>query len=133
EAKVILDEDDTSRIRDVVKGRSSKEMTRAYNLIEELMLAANEAVGQIAVRNRLPIVFRCHDVPDPEKLAKLEMAAERFGVRVEAEKLERPRGMQKFLAQVKSHERATALNGLTLRALKQADYRTANVGHFALA
>ena len=133
EAKVILDEDDTSRIRDVVKGRSSKEMTRAYNLIEELMLAANEAVGQLAVRNRLPIIFRCHDVPDPEKLEKLGLAAERFGVKVDPEKLERPRGMQKFLTQVKTHERMSALNGLTLRALKQADYRTDNVGHFALA
>lgn len=133
ESKILLDEDDPERIRGVVKGRSTKEMTRAYNLIEELMLAANEAVGQIAVQYRLPIVYRCHEAPDEEKLEKLVAAAEMFGIKVEAQKLAKPRGMQKFLARAKAHARVKALNGLSLRALKQADYRVDNAGHFALA
>ncbi|HLT35279.1 MAG TPA: RNB domain-containing ribonuclease, partial [Enhygromyxa sp.] len=49
EAKVVLEEDDRTRILDVIRTRSSKAMTRAYNLIEELMIAANEAVGELAV------------------------------------------------------------------------------------
>jgi ribonuclease R len=133
ESKVILDEDDKDRIRDVVKGRSSKEMSRAYNLIEELMLAANEAVGTLAMREKLPIVYRCHESPDEEKIDKLVAAAELFGLELKASKLLKPRGMQKFLGRAKHNERVGALNNLTLRAMKQADYRVDNAGHFALA
>jgi ribonuclease R len=133
ESKIILDEDDKERIRDVVKGRSSKEMSRAYNLIEELMLAANDAVGVMAQHAKLPIVYRCHEAPDEEKIDKLVAAAELFGMELKASKLMKPRGMQKFLGRAKHHERVDALNNLTLRAMKQADYRVDNAGHFALA
>ena len=53
ESRVVLDEDDPERIRDVVRPRSSKEMARAYNLIEEMMVAANEAVGGLAMKAKL--------------------------------------------------------------------------------
>jgi ribonuclease R len=133
ETKVILDEDDPTRIRDIVPARASKGLERAYNLIEELMVAANEATGQIAVAAKLPMVFRVHDVPDPDKLVLLAAAAEALGVEVDPEKLKTPRGVQKFLGKVATHARGQALNMFVLRAMAQAQYRTENVGHFALA
>lgn len=133
EVRVVLDEDDPSRIRDIKPTRSSAEMARAYNLIEELMLAANEAVGALAVQKRLPIVFRTHARPDETRLEQLAAAAEVLGVDVDPAKLGEPRGVQKFLARVATHPRARPLNMLMLRAMAQADYRTENIGHFALA
>jgi ribonuclease R len=133
ETKVVLDDDDRSRIRDVVQSRATREMTRAYNLIEELMLAANEAVGLLAVSRQLPIVFRVHDKPDAEKLAQLSTAALSLGMQLDPEKLQKPRGVQKFLSKIAGRERAEALNMLMLRAMAQAEYSTENVGHFALA
>ncbi len=133
ETKILLDDDDRTRIRDVVQSRASPEMARAYNLIEELMLAANEGVGQIAVENRLPIVFRVHATPDVKKLEKLCDAAAALGIRVDPETLETPRGVQKFLSKTSTRTRHEALNSLMLRAMAQAEYRTENVGHFALA
>ncbi len=133
EAKVVLEEDDRTRILDVIKSRSSKAMTRAYNLIEELMIAANEAVGEIAVEHGLPVVFRVHDKPDEEKLANLTTAAFTLGTKADPEKLLRPRGVQKFLSQISGKPFSAALNTLMLRAMAQAQYSTDNLGHFALA
>jgi len=133
ETKIILDQDDPSRIRDIVPARASKGLERAYNLIEELMVAANEATGNIAVAARLPMVFRVHDAPDPDKLQLLAAAAEALGVEVDPEKLTTPRGVQKFVNKVETHPRGQALHMFVLRAMAQAQYRTDNVGHFALA
>jgi ribonuclease R len=108
-------------------------MVRAYNLIEELMVAANEAVGRIAASAKLPAPFRVHAGPDATKLDMLAAGAESLGVRVRAEELSRPRGMQKFLKSVQDRKAAPALNMLLLRTMAQAEYRTENVGHFALA
>jgi ribonuclease R len=133
EAKVVLEEDDRTRILDVIRTRSSKAMTQAYNLIEELMIAANEAVGELAVEHGLPVVFRVHDKPDEEKLANLTTAAYTLGTKANPEKLARPRGVQKFLSRLEGKPYAAALNMLMLRAMAQAQYSTENVGHFALA
>ncbi|MCA9681225.1 MAG: VacB/RNase II family 3'-5' exoribonuclease, partial [Myxococcales bacterium] len=133
EAKVVLDEDDRSRIRDVVKSRSSKSMARAYNLIEELMIAANEAVGELAVAHSLPVVYRVHDRPDEEKLETLTQAAMVLGTKADPEKLGSPRGVQKFLNRIAGKSFSAALNMLMLRAMAQAKYGTENLGHFALA
>ena len=133
EAKVVLEEDDRTRILAVIKSRSSKAMTQAYNLIEELMIAANEAVGELAVEHKLPVVFRVHDRPDEEKLATLTTAAFTLGTKADPEKLLSPRGVQKFLSRLEAKPYAAALNTLMLRAMAQAQYSTENLGHFALA
>lgn len=133
ESKVILDDDDRTRIRDVIKSRATKSMMRAYNLIEELMIAANEAVGELAVEHQLPAVFRVHDKPDDEKLTVLTQAAFALGTKADPEKLRAPRGVQKFLSQLEGKTFAPALNMLMLRAMAQAQYSVDNVGHFALA
>ena len=133
ETKILLDEDDPSRIRDIVPSRASESVARAYNLIEELMLAANEANGDIAVEHKLPMVFRVHDLPDSDKLQLLATAAEVLGMKVDPEKLRNPRGVQKFLSVAEKHPRGQALHMFMLRAMAQAAYSTDNVGHFALA
>jgi len=133
EIKILLVQDDPERIRGIVPSRGSPEMALAYNLIEELMVAANEAIGRIAVKHRLPIVFRVHDRPDPERVERFAGVAGLLGVEVDPEGLDTPKGMQSFLKQVHDHPRRTVLHGLLLRALAQAEYSTHNVGHFALA
>ena len=133
ETKIILDQDDPSRIRDIVTSRASASVASAYNLIEDLMLAANEANGDIAVAHKLPMVFRVHDLPDADKLTLLAGAAEALGMKVDPEKLRTPRGVQKFLSQAETHARGQALHMFMLRAMAQAAYSTDNCGHFALA
>lgn len=133
EIKVKLDEDDPERVREIVPARNNPGMARAYNLIEELMVAANEAVGRIGVKHKLPIVYRVHDRPDEERIERFCGVAELLGVEVDPDKLQAPRGFQSFLRKLEDHPRREALNGLLLRAMAQAEYSTHNIGHFALA
>lgn len=133
ELKIKLDQDDPERIREIVSARAAPEMARAYNLIEEFMLAANEGVARLALKHRLPVIYRVHDRPDEERVERFAAVAGLLGVEVDTEKLLAPRGMQAFLKKVHDHPRRAALNGLLLRTLAQAEYATQNVGHFALA
>ena len=133
DSKVLLDEDDPERIRDIVPAKASREIKRAYNLIEELMLAANESVGRIAVARALPVLFRTHEEPDTEKLERLVASAEVLGLKLEVEKLKTPRGVQKFISKLKGHPQSSVLQMLLLRCMAQAVYWAENRPHFALA
>ncbi len=132
EVKVLLDEDDPTRIRDVVASRADPEVARAYNLIEELMVAANEAVARLAVKHRLPVVYRVHDVPEEERVERFVAVASLLGVEIDPERLRTPRGFRGMLKGIKQHPRRDALHQLCLRTLAQAEYSTHNIGHFAL-
>ncbi len=133
EVKVRLDEDDPERVRAVELARAKPEIARAYNLIEELMLAANEAVARIAGKARLPVLYRVHAAPDEERIERFCAVAGLLGIDVDPEVLRTPKAMQAFLRKIEKHPRRVPVNGLLLRALAQAEYSTANVGHFALA
>jgi ribonuclease R len=113
--------------------RAKPEIARAYNLIEELMLAANEAVARIAGKARLPVLYRVHAAPDEERIERFCAVAGLLGIDVDPEVLRTPKAMQAFLRKIEKHPRRVPVNGLLLRALAQAEYSTANVGHFALA
>jgi ribonuclease R len=133
EIKVLLDEDDRERVRDVVPARKDPDVSRAYNLIEELMVAANEGVARIGVKHRLPLVYRVHDKPDEERVERFVAVADLLGVEADPEKMRTPKGVQALLRKIEAHPRRPSLHGLLLRTLAQAEYATHNVGHFALA
>lgn len=132
EIKILLDQDDPTRIRDVVASRSSPEIGRAYNLIEELMVAANEATAKLAVRHRLPVVYRVHDSPEEERIERFVGVASLLGIEIDPEKLRTPKGMRSVLRRIENHPRREALHQYCLRTLAQAEYSTHNLGHFAL-
>lgn len=133
EIRIKLDQDDPDRVRAIEKARSRPAMGRAYNLIEELMIAANEAVARMAVRHRLPVIYRVHDVPDPDRLERLCAVADLLGLPADPDKVGTPKGMAAFLRKVAKHPRRDALASVVLRSLAQAEYDPKNMGHFALA
>src|SRR5581483_9639732 len=81
EAKVILDEDDPTRVRDVVQSRSDPKVKAAYGLVEDFMLAANEAVARRFGERGLDTVWRIHDVPSDERLEQFSAIAHAYGLR----------------------------------------------------
>ncbi len=133
EIKIRLDQDDPERVRAIEQARANPEIARAYNLIEELMLAANEAAARVCAQQRLPTLYRVHAAPDEERIERFCAIAALLAVDVDPESLRSPKLMSLFLKRIAKHPRRVALNGLLLRALAQAEYATANVGHFALA
>jgi ribonuclease R len=131
EAKIILD--DKGQPVDVQKRAQDPGMKKAYSLIEELMLLANETVAEWLVKQLVPTVFRVHAPPDQKKLANLVVMCEALGVPFDLEDAADPKKLSKILRSFAEHPRANVLNMLLLRAMKQATYDTANIGHFGLA
>ncbi len=133
EPNVILDEDDPTRVRDVKKSRSVPEIKEAYRIIEDFMLAANEAVARFFRERKLDTLWRVHDVPSDERLAEFASLAEGFGIQFTVEDGRAPKKLRAFLEQLKGRPMERALSFLLLRSLKQAVYDVVNVGHFGLA
>ncbi len=131
EAKIVLD--DKGHPIDVQKRAQDPGMKKAYALIEELMLLANETVAEWLVKVMVPTVFRVHAPPDQKKLANLVVMCEALGVPFELEDAEDPKKLSKILRSFAEHPQVNVLNMLLLRSMKQASYDIANIGHFGLA
>jgi ribonuclease R len=133
EPKVVLDADDPRLVRDVVKAKGDPAVKQAYELVEEFMIAANEAVGQFFRKRGAPTVWRVHAPPDPDRVAQLAELFGAFGIKVDVEEATTPLGMKKVLDQVLEKPGAQALSFLVLRTLTQAVWDTVPIGHFGLA
>jgi len=102
----------------------------SHQLIEEFMLAANEAVAQLTRTQRLPSLYRVHDDPDPERLNELrnELATHGLSVGNLAVRTE----LTRLLAQLNTHPQGHLLRSQLLRSLKKACYRHLPDGHYGL-
>ncbi|HWV39549.1 MAG TPA: ribonuclease R [Vulgatibacter sp.] len=127
EAKAVLDEHmlPTAIVR--------RERNDAHRLIEEFMLAANEAVARHFSDRDLPTVYRVHDEPDPEKLERFASLARSVGFAFEVEEGMPPKRLAAVLRQIEGTPQERALNSLMLRSMMQATYQPENIGHYGLA
>jgi ribonuclease R len=143
-------------------GVTRAERNIAHRLIEEFMLAANEAVASELETARMPSLYRIHERPEGKRVMEFEeiaahfgyslgvgaMPAKRFPVvqrRRDGRKVRQDitltredfnissRNYQRLIAQIAGKPEERILSYLMLRSLKQARYSNRNEGHFALA
>ncbi len=125
ETKIFVDEQGyADRLERVVNDES-------HQLIEEFMLAANEAVGHLTRSQRLPSLYRVHDDPDAEKLEEYRQFLGTFGIQV-SDLTRRPE-VSKLLSILKTHAQGYTLRSQFLRSLKKAVYRASHDGHYGLS
>jgi ribonuclease R len=134
----------------------------AHRIIEEFMLAANEAVASHLEDTLEESIYRIHEKPDPRRVLEFEEVAAHFGyslgvgaipvkkfafndkrrdgsknrkevVLADAGIKLTPRMYQKLVAKIEGKPEERIFSFLMLRSLKQAKYSVENVGHFALA
>jgi ribonuclease R len=103
----------------------------SHQLIEEFMLAANEAVARLTRSHRLVSLYRVHDEPDEDKLAEYRKTLAIAGITV-GDLTERSE-MTKLLATLDGHPQGYVLRSQLLRSLKKACYRATPDGHYGLA
>jgi ribonuclease R len=110
------------------------ERNLAHRLIEEFMLAANEAVASWLVQQRKPMVFRVHEAPSEAKMAAFQEFIAHFnqGISIPTEGVT-PKLLQGLLERVAGQPEEHVINHVLLRSLPQAYYSTSNLGHFGLA
>jgi ribonuclease R len=103
----------------------------SHQLIEEFMLAANEAVARLTRTHKLASLYRVHDEPDVEKLEELRGHLATFDIVVGD--LTRRAELVKLLETLDLHPQGYTLRTQLLRSLKKAAYRHTPDGHFGLA
>ncbi|MBT0664565.1 ribonuclease R [Geobacter pelophilus] len=106
----------------------------AHRLIEEFMLAANEAVAGHLEQSGIPSLYRVHEPPVPEKIQAFSELAAGFGHHLVTEE-GRVTGseLQRLLDGAIGKPEELMLNRVLLRSMKQARYAAENLGHFGLA
>lgn len=112
---------------------SRSQRNQAHLLIEEFMLAANEAVAAALDRAKMPVLYRVHEPPDPDKVQDFTAAAGVIGL-----DLPKPKISPAWFAEVLRMARHSpaeeyVISNLLLRTMQRARYTSANLHHFGLA
>ncbi len=110
-----------------------KERLDAHRLIEEFMVLANVAAAEDLSRRRCPLLYRVHEEPAPERLDTLREVAQASGLTLARGQVLGTGQLNSLLAQARGGEFDELVNLSTLRAMHQAYYNSANLGHFGLA
>ncbi len=141
-------------------GVKRAERNIAHRIIEEFMLAANEAVARELMRNERALLHRVHETPSPKSIVELEEVARSFGhslgvdiapktltrsrrrrdgskgareIRAPRHVEVRPQDYQQLIRQLEGRPEQRVLSYRILRSFKQARYSEEALGHFALA
>ena len=118
---------------DEIKAVDRRERNFAHQIIEEFMLAANEAVATtLADKGLKDGIYRIHETPDPIKVEEFSKFAKSLGMKL-PDNPGTPKWFGAILIQVKGLPEEYIINNLLLRTMKQARYSPENVGHFGLA
>ena len=110
--------------RGVPVSATVRRSTPARELIEELMVLANEEVAKM-VRGKPGAVYRVHERPDAEDMERLSERLAAVGMQVEPT----PENLSVIAQKAKSD----AVNYLILRSIPRAYYSPAALGHYGLA
>ena len=114
----------------------------SHSLIEEFMIAANEAVARFLERKDAPCIYRVHEEPDPAAVEALFDLMEDLGIATPPFSLEEGsarrageavRRLLQMHAAAGDRRQGTFFNETVLRSLKRACYLEQNLGHYGLA
>ena len=103
----------------------------SHQIVEEFMLAANEAVAEHLTREEIPFLRRVHPAPNEDKLVAFAQFADLLGYPIK-----RPQDryeLQRVLAETAEKPERAAVHYALLRSLKQATYSPIPDEHYALA
>lgn len=106
------------------------ERNYAHMIIEEFMIAANEAVAEQMTGLGIPILYRIHEEPDTFKFKEI-LKVIKYVCRKACPS--KPKDFAELLGKIKNKPEEEIINYMVLRSLKQARYSHINVGHFGLA
>ena len=124
EARIIADEEGHTIGVDLRRGDDS------HRLIEQFMLAANEAVAGYLLRKKLPYLCRAHDEPDPDSIKEFRESVRALGYNLPAAGTKAQ--IQRFLERVEGKPEAPILHFLLLRSMCMAEYSADDRPHYAI-
>ena len=128
EMKIIVDEKGTP-INVESRERGLSEM-----MIEDFMLAANEAVAETLFHLKYPCCYRVHEEPNKERLSNVNNILKAIGEEIKnIDKGVKPKQLQRLMNNIKGTAAEDSVNTLLLRAMAKARYDSMPLGHYGLA
>jgi ribonuclease R len=109
------------------------ERNLAHQIIEEFMIAANEAVAQFMEERGFPFIYRIHEPPKKEAMDEFRRFISHLGYKMRKESDPSAKEFQRVLSEVKGKPEERVVNEILLRSMKWAKYSAKNLGHFGLA
>lgn len=105
----------------------------AEGIIEEFMLMANNAAASLAMKEKIPFVYRVHEAPPAEKLTQLNETLTALGVNPEGiGERSSAADLAKILRENKDNDKAMVINRIVLRTMMKAKYSEEPLGHYGL-
>jgi ribonuclease R len=104
----------------------------AHRLIEEFMILANVAAAETLERAHVPLIYRVHDAPDPERVNALHEFLQSLDISFPKRAAVRAVQFNHVLERVKGRDVEKLVNEVVLRTQAQAEYAAQNYGHFGL-
>ncbi|MFP4108402.1 MAG: ribonuclease R [Desulfonatronovibrio sp.] len=105
----------------------------AHQIIEEFMLAANEAVAEYLQEKEALFLYRVHPPADKDKLDSLFELLSNTDLGSKLPKERDPGNLQKLIDVAREYDLEFLVSRLVLRSMMQAKYSPDNEGHFGLA
>ncbi len=103
-------------------------------MIEDFMLTANEAVARFAKARGVPLLYRVHEKPDPEKLDTLKDFLDGIGVDTRGLRHNaQPGDIRAVLERTRETPEFSVVSTLALRSMQKARYDVSPLGHYGLA
>jgi ribonuclease R len=109
------------------------ERNLSHQMIEEFMIAANEAVAHFMEENGSPFIYRIHEPPKQEAVDEFRRFISHLGYKMRKDSDRSPKDLQKVLFEAKGRPEEKVVNNILLRSMKWAKYSAQNQGHFGLA
>lgn len=114
-----------------MQGIELRPYDESHQMIEECMVAANEAVAKELWTKGVKILARLHEPPEPDRVEMLRADLRALGIRVG--NITNPRVFAQFLQTIKKHPLYETISVMILRSMKKAVYDSVSMGHFGLA
>ncbi len=127
ESKIITDENGVCiDVKPRERGVSEK-------IIEEFMLIANNSAAALAMKEKIPFVYRIHEAPPAEKLLTLGDTLTALGVNPEGiSERSTAADLARVLKNSTDSDKASVINRIVLRTMMKAKYSEEPVGHYGL-
>ena len=125
EVRAVMDKDGR------VTGIITEEYDESHQLIEECMLAANEAVALALKNGNRPTIYRVHEEPDSAKLFEFGQLCRLYGHPVHD--IDQRQYLNELMKSIKGSPDEQLLKLALLKSLMRARYDTEPLGHYGLA
>ncbi len=105
----------------------------AEGIIEEFMLMANNSAASLAMKEKIPFVYRVHEAPTAEKLTQLNETLTALGINPEGiGERSSAADLARILRDNRENEKAAVINRIVLRTMMKAKYSEEPLGHYGL-